>query len=175
MNKLEEMIGFVRNGRRPDVIRTLVNIISKPDLTACNFSSFVFSTIEAPTTIAHKALSLLATNTAACILTENIDLLQEAAGTKPLFAGSKEVHDMCTPHNLQQIDLLICVGLSHDDRGFIGAYKTHNPQGKVIALDFKKPTYLDSNDLLVQGDIQLNLPLIWNYLNDCYLSKNKKR
>lgn len=166
MKTLEEMIGFIQDRRRLDSIKTIVNIVSMPQATAANFASFICSTVEASPTPAHRVLSSLCTYAKTSVLSENIDLLQEAAGIKPLFAGNKSTHNLCTAENLKQIDLLICIGLSHDDRGFIGQYKQHNQQGRIVALDFKAPDYLDNQDMLLQGDIQQNLPLVWDSIKN---------
>lgn len=171
MQKLEYMIGFVRDGRRPNGVKTITTMISHPETVAQNFACFVQTAINAPPTPAHRALTLLAQYAKTTILTENIDLLHQAAGVEPLFAGTQKAHNACTIQNLTEIDLCICVGLSHDDRGFIAQYKHYNPQAKIVALDYIKPDYLDSHDMLLQGDVQVSLPLLWNKIETISRSK----
>ena len=55
---------------------------------------------------------------------------------------------------------IICIGMSHDIRGFLAAYKALNPNATIIALDQEAPCFLGENDLFVRGDLQLLLPEI---------------
>ena len=52
------------------------------------------------------------------------------------------------------------MGLSYDDRGFLGWYKQQNPQGKIIAIELNQPSYLGDEDFLAIGDIQEIVPAI---------------
>jgi hypothetical protein len=63
-----------------------------------------------------------------------------------------------TTDDIKKIDAIVCIGLSHDDRGFLAWYKLHNPNGIIIALDLKKPSYLGSEDMLILGDLHDTLP-----------------
>ncbi|MBA3953710.1 hypothetical protein H0X48_00115 [Candidatus Dependentiae bacterium] len=164
MQKLEDMLGFARNGRRPDGLKTVSTMLSNPEMVTRNFGIFVLSTIESATTLAHKRLAVLAQHLKTSIITENIDLLHEATGIRPLFAGDQKTHDLWSAQNLQEVDLVICIGLSHDDRGFIAHYKNSNAQAQIVALDYKAPNYLDDHDMLLPGDIQVNLNLLANQI-----------
>lgn len=129
------------------------------------FNTFCTSAIEAPATLAHHALHQLAQYKECCILTENVDLLHERAGSYPLFVHADSAHNI-TPKDLQAVDLLVCIGLSHDDCGFIAHYKKNNPQGMLIAINKNIPSYLSDDDYLVQDDLQTVLPYVAQCLCD---------
>jgi len=166
MSQLESMLGFVYDKNKLNPINTIGNIISEPHRIANQFIEFIHTCAKALPTEAHKALTLICMDTKSSIITENIDLLHEAAGIKPNSTACKEVHKWSSAENLQKIDMLICIGLSYDDRGFIGKYKACNQNGIVVALDLIKPRYLDHNDLVLLGDVQTNLPLLSVILNE---------
>ena len=88
------------------------------------------------------------------LLTENLDSLHEQTGIMPYRLSKHENKDAIHPDDLQKIDFVVCVGLSHDDRGFLAWYKKHHPQGRIVALDLKAPSYLGDEDYLLEGDLQ---------------------
>jgi NAD-dependent SIR2 family protein deacetylase len=100
------------------------------------------------------------------IMTENFDFLQEQAGVKPSRVSGERLKSDIDPEWLKEIDGIICIGLSYDDRGLLGWYKKINPAGKIISLDFNQPSYLGVDDYLVQGDLQTTLPEVEKQLNE---------
>jgi NAD-dependent SIR2 family protein deacetylase len=62
------------------------------------------------------------------------------------------------PEWLKDIDVVITIGLSYDDRGFLGWYKENNPNGKIIAINLSQPPYLGSEDFILKGDCQNIIP-----------------
>ena len=87
-------------------------------------------------------------------MTENFDFLHQRTGVLPYCINAGSLLKNVSPQDLQKISVVVCVGLSHDDRGFLGWYKRHNPQGTIIAFDIGMPGYLDAHDFIVQGDAQ---------------------
>lgn len=66
----------------------------------------------------------------------------------------------------KDIDAVVCVGLSHDDRGLLAFYKQHNPAGVIIAIDLKQPNYLGEEDILVMGNLQEIVPKLAKKLRE---------
>jgi hypothetical protein len=62
------------------------------------------------------------------------------------------------------VNVIVCVGLSHDDRGFLAYFKKHNPEGVIIAIDKGNPDYLSNNDYIVREDLQIVLPIMVEYV-----------
>lgn len=95
------------------------------------------------------------------LLTENLDLLHQRSGIKPLHHdGTNWLTSNVNETDLKKIDYVITVGLAGDESGFLGWYKTTHPGGTIIAINLQKPNYLDDKDLLVIGDVQQLLPLL---------------
>jgi hypothetical protein len=44
----------------------------------------------------------------------------------------------------------------------LGWYKEQNPQGKIIAIDIQKPSYLGNEDFWIKDDLQIFFPTIQN-------------
>ena len=152
MSDLERSLKFKKGFRY--FLKTAWN---NPKKITDAFFAFCRTAISSSPTEAHYALKHLAEYKNTMIITENVDLLQHKTGIKPLFAYSSTLHSI-TKNQLQEIDYVVCIGLSHDDRGFLAWYKEHNPQGKILAIDLKQPVYLANQDLFCQGDLQKALP-----------------
>lgn len=102
----------------------------------------------------HRALAEIARKLRCQILTENIDLLHERSGVRPVHVSKEEINLKVQSWMLRQVDAVITVGLSVDDRGLLALYKHYNPKGKIIAINMKWPEYLRKGDALVEGDAQ---------------------
>jgi NAD-dependent deacetylase len=135
----------------------LHHITSNPQEITQAFSDFCQSAIYGAPTHAHSALHEIAQRKQVAIVTENVDLLQQRTGSVPLFVRSGIIQTACAA-DFQEIDALICIGLSKDDCGFIAHYKKNNPQGKIIAINVGIPDYLSDQDFIVQEDLQVVLP-----------------
>jgi NAD-dependent deacetylase len=68
------------------------------------------------------------------------------------------IRDEINPLWLKDVDIIVCVGLSRDDRGFLAWYKKNNPQGKIIAINQEQPSYLGNEDYLLKGNLQKLVP-----------------
>lgn len=134
--------------------------MQQPDQVLSTFSSFCNAAFENPPTAAHIALTSLAQCCDAKVCTENFDFLHERTGIDSIRMSSSWLREHVTPAMLQEVDVVICIGMSADDRGFLGWYKEHNPNGKIVSIDLKKPSYLGSDDCLLLGDLQEVLPLL---------------
>ena len=84
-------------------------------------------------------------------------MLHQRTGIKPLFARLKEI-DTLSINDLNAIKIIVCVGLSRDDRGLLGYFKKYNPNIILIALNLNTPNYLSNTDFLLQDDLQKVLP-----------------
>lgn len=103
---------------------------------------------------AHWALKELAVKKQTEILTENLDSLHEQTGIRPYKIHADNMRRDIDTESLNQIDNIVCVGLSYDDKGFLAWYKKHNPNGKIVSLDLKQPVYLGDEDYFLQKDLQ---------------------
>lgn len=135
----------------------LSKLLLQPTYLTTAFFEFCQSAMYQQPTAAHYALHEIVIKKNCAIITENIDLLQHRTGSLPLFTHSDTIHAL-RAEDFQEIDILLCVGLSHDDCGFIARYKKYNPSGILIAVDVGIPNYLSNNDYIVQEDIQTILP-----------------
>lgn len=124
-----------------------------PEQIRAAFAVFCNSAINGEPTSAHYALKKMAQEKSVAIITENVDLLQQRTGIEPIFAYS-ELLASIPKNDWQQIDAIICIGLSHDDRGLLAWYKQHNPDGILVAIDLKVPNYLSDNDYVCLGNLQ---------------------
>lgn len=154
MDDLEKALKIKPN--KKEFIKTLY---WNPQSITQAFTDFCKTAINAQSTDAHYALHQIAQSKNVSILTENVDLLQHRTGSKPIFINSSCLYTL-TIKDFQEIDFIICVGLSHDDRGFLAHYKKNNPQGIFIAIDFNLPSYLSSKDFIIHDDLQVLLPAL---------------
>ena len=123
------------------------------------FSKFCQSAIYGNPTKAHFALKKIAEKKSISILTENVDLLQQRTGIEPIHVHSKKLHSI-PKKSLQEIDAIVCIGLSRDDRGLLAWYKQNNPKEILIAINQETPNYLSKNDYICLEDLQKVLPFI---------------
>jgi NAD-dependent SIR2 family protein deacetylase len=134
----------------------------------CNFADFCNRAFTAKPTIAHKALTDIALSQQTQIMTENFDFLHQRSGILPYCIDANSLRKNVSSQELQSIDAVICIGLSHDDRGFLSWYKKHNPQGIIIAFDIGMPDYLDDEDFLVKGDAQQTISCLRDHLLEMF-------
>lgn len=116
------------------------------------FADFCKSAIYENPTQAHLTLKNIAQEKSVAIITENFDLLHHRTGIEPLHACHETLPSISS--EWQAVDAIICIGLSHDDRGLLAWYKLHNPHGILVAIDLKTPRYLSDTDFIYLGDIQ---------------------
>ncbi len=135
------------------------SIILDPQSIAKTFGQFCQSAIDELPTAAHYALHELAYRYHCCIVTENIDLLQQRTGINPIHSHSTEITSLI-PQDLQDVDIVCCIGLSQDDCGLLAHYKSINPNGTIIAIDQALPNYVSNTDIFMQGDLQTIVPAL---------------
>lgn len=129
-------------------------LLEEPQKKQQIFAQFCEEAFTAQPTPAHNALASIALAKKTRILTENFDLLHEHAGVKAEHISGPWLRAHVNPHDLKELDAVICIALSYDDRGFLGWYKENNPHGTIVAIDLVKPSYLGNEDFLLQGDCQ---------------------
>lgn len=155
MTQLKEALGIDQTMPVDGFVRTVLN---DPETAQNQFRQFCQSAFENEPSQAHQSLAELAKFKSTKILTENFDLLQERTGIKPYHTEGASLKKDIDPKWFSDIDAIVCVGLSLDDRGLLAWYKANNPSGKIISLDLNQPTYLGEEDFLVKGDLQKILP-----------------
>lgn len=132
--------------------------VRDPEANLVALQEFRQAAAELPPTPAHEAVKELAQQSNCQILTENTDLLHERSGVRALHISGEWLRDNVRTKWLQEIDGVITVGLSADDRGFLAWYKQNNPDGKIIAVNVQQPNYVEVGDAMVEGDAQTVLP-----------------
>jgi NAD-dependent SIR2 family protein deacetylase len=157
MNELHDLLGL-ETGER--FLLSLENAIKNPREFVSNILVFHKACLFSAPTQAHLALKDIALFKNIRLITENLDCLHEASGIFPYRIDARQLRDEVGSEGLTQFDYIICIGLSYDDRGFLGWYKQYNPQGKIIAVDLQQPSYLGDEDLLAVGDLQELIPSI---------------
>jgi len=157
MNELNELLGF-QEGEM--FVFSLENVVEKPREFASKVLTFHKACLYSAPTKAHFALKELAIFKNIRLITENLDCLHEASGIFPYRIDPKHLREKVGGEYFTHVDYIICIGLSHDDHGFLGWYKKQNPFGKIIAVDLNQPSYLGDEDYLIRGDLQELIPSI---------------
>ncbi len=157
MNELMDLLGMEEGEK---FFHFLEGALNNSKEFASKISAFYKSCFYSSPTKAHYALKELAEFKNKQIVTENFDNLHESSGIYPYRINPNQLRDEVGSENLAKIDYIICIGLSYDDKGFLGWYKENNPKGKIIAIDLQKPSYLGDEDFLLIGNLQEILPSI---------------
>jgi NAD-dependent deacetylase len=155
MNELNELLGLESGSR---FLFSLEKAIESPRSFVEKIRTFHHACLYSAPTPAHEALKELSLFKMTRVLTENLDCLHEASGISPYRIDAKHLREEIGEQSVLQFDYVVCIGLSFDDRGFLGWYKKQNPQGKIIAVDIQQPSYLGDEDFWVQGDLQVLVP-----------------
>ena len=162
MHLLREML-FLENG--VDFEDWIVEIAEKsPQVLEAKIGQFFKSCFNSPPTSAHRALKQIVVQYEAPLMTENLDHLHERSGIVPNRIYPTALNTEASIERLKKTDLIICLGLSHDDRGFLAWYKEVNPNGKIVSVDLVQPNYLADDDLFLEGDVQEVLPQVFTQL-----------
>lgn len=139
----------------------LENCISNPEKYISTMNQFYRSYIDGTPTACHNALKTIALSLQAKIITENVDFLHKKTGIEVPLLEAGWAQQNITTQSLSYIDVLICIGLRSDERGFLAWYKKCNPYGSIIAINIKKPDYLEpDNDFFIEADAQIIVPTI---------------
>ena len=128
MNQLHDLLSL-ETGEK--FLPSLENAIKKPRQFASNILVFHKACLFSAPTKAHLALKDIAFFKNIRLITENLDCLHEASGIFPYRIDARHLRDEIGSEVLTQFDYIICVGLSHDDRGFLGWYKQHKEINEV--------------------------------------------
>jgi NAD-dependent deacetylase len=136
----------------------LKRVLKSPEEVIEAWKGFQEKFRKSSPTPAHWSLKDLALMMKAKIFTENYDNLHEKTGIKPIRPEASYLKENIRPEWLREIEMVVTLGLSHDDRGFLGWYKKCNSQGKILAIDLKPPSYLGEEDIFLEGDLQKVVP-----------------
>ncbi len=155
MDQLQETLGIEMSEKIDGFLKKAV---ANPQSVIDLWEGFTKAAFEKPATPAHQSLSRLAQKLKSQIFTENIDHLQERAGVKAIHLTGPWLKENVKPEWLKDINVVITVGLSYDDRGFLGWYKENNPDGKIVAVNLGQPSYLGNEDFILRGNCQKVIP-----------------
>ena len=123
-----------------------------------SWKEFERASKETPATPAHLALAEIAKKKKSVIFTENVDELHAKTEVDAIHIHGSFLRENIDPVWLKSVDCVVTVGLSFDDRGFLGWYKENNPSGIIAAVNISQPPYLGAGDILVKGDAQTVVP-----------------
>lgn len=155
MNHLKALLGM-----SADFLKYAEYVKNNEQLVLNNFAAFCHRAFTAESTPAHKAIAAIALAKKIQVMTENFDFLHQRSGIMPFEVSAQAVSQNIVPQDMQDVDALVCVGMSADDKGLLQWYKDHNPLGKIIAFNLIVPEYVDGNDWVVLGDLQKTLPAV---------------
>jgi NAD-dependent SIR2 family protein deacetylase len=137
-----------------------------PEQVVTKILSFVATGRDAPPTAAHHALKALSQRIGCQIVSGNFDRLHERTGIRPYRLSDHKWTRELTVSDYKEIDLIVCLGMSHDIDGFLASYKQNNPGGRLLAVDYKTPDFLGSDDYFLEGDLQKLLPVLAQELSN---------
>lgn len=152
MHKLAKLLPFDKKG--------IERAVNNPKQMVRNIRFFYRACYLGSPTRAHKSLKNIIMGRETALLTENLDQLHQRSGINPFCVTALAVKQEIGANRLKQVDAIICVGLSRDDKGLLSWYKELHPEGKIISIDLQQPSYLGENDFLLRGDIQQVIPQI---------------
>jgi len=155
MDQLQELLGIEMSEKIDGFFK---KAITNPQSVIDSWEEFTKAAFEKPATSAHQSLGILAQKLKSQIFTENLDHLQEKTGVKAIHLTGSWLKENLQPEWLKDIDLVITIGLSFDDRGFLSWYKKNNPTGKIMAINLNQPSYLGNEDFILKGDCQKIIP-----------------
>ena len=144
--------------KRATVDQFAKDLLNNPEKLVKIVQNFHTSVCDAKPTAAHNAIRDLAFYKSAQILTDNHDKLHEKSGIMPIQTRFEHLEQNLTQDVAQKIEIIICIGSSHDFKAVLGRYKRLNPLGLIIAINKEQPNYLGNEDFFVQGDIQELVP-----------------
>jgi len=116
MEDLKNALGIQKTVKVDEFTR---NYINNPQVIFEVWNKFIES-LDNPPTEAHKSLAQLAQKLNSKILSENFDHLQEGSGVEAIRISGPWLKANIQPEWLKNIDAVITIGLSDDDRGFLG-------------------------------------------------------
>ncbi|HMT01194.1 MAG TPA: Sir2 family NAD-dependent protein deacetylase [Candidatus Absconditabacterales bacterium] len=149
MKTLKQKLGI--NINEDNFLRTFAG---DPEKAFEPWQHFIYTSKYNSPTKAHYALKEISKKLGCQIFTENSDFLQKNTGIEDLPISGPWIRKNISPEQIKKIDYILTFGLSFDDRGFLYWYKKINPNGKIIAFNLSKPSYLGKEDFLLKGDIQ---------------------
>lgn len=159
MDQLEELLGVRRD---LGFLETIRGFLEHPEQLQQAIEKFFRLSFQNVPTSAHYAIRDLANSKCVHVLTENLDHLHELSGVQPIRIQPREFLDTFSSEDWRRIDYLLCIGLSHDDRGFLSWYKEQNPKGTIISIDLNRTDYLGDEDFWMPADAQEILPRLLN-------------
>ena len=134
--------------------------LRQPEEVVKRVLSFYQTARDSDPTAAHYSLERLARFKECQIVSGNFDRLHERAGSVPFRVYYEDWREKVELEWFKEIDVILCLGMSHDIDAFLAAYKKENPEGVIVAFDVGAPSFLGSEDFLLKGDLQKTLPAV---------------
>lgn len=152
MDKMREQLGLNSYQSVDEFTRMLM---FKPEELKGKLQKLQAPFFGAPT-LAHLALAEIQKLTGVRIVTENLDMLGEAAGQDLITRDN--IDKTFSNKELGDIDYIITVGLGTDDSNLLWRFKQVSPTGCIVAVNIIPPTYLDTTDYYLEGNAQEIIP-----------------
>jgi len=146
------------------VDRFLRTVIIKPGDIILYLFHF-FTNLKGKPTPAHSSLKRISAKLNAEIFSENFDGLHQKAGSKVIHNSHPLWKKRINEKWLKGIDVICALGVSRDWDGFLKRYKAHNPNGIIIAINLKPPSYLGKDDIFLRRDLQRAIPQLEKEFN----------
>jgi hypothetical protein len=119
----------------------------------------------APPTAVHESIAQIAQRKNASILNANFGTLLERTGAKVFSIWSEEDIEKLLKV-LDFPELVLTIGLGRDHKGILQAYKSQFPEGKILAINYEQPIYLDDRDYWLRGDLEKLTPLLASIIGE---------
>lgn len=149
MNQLKQELQIKDN---EEIDGLLKNLLTKSSVTKKSWELFFDKMDNSEPSQCHKAIYSIAKKMNKVVFTENLDLLHQRSWVKAYVPDTEIFND--TP----QIDFIVTMWLSHDDRWMLAYCRKENPQIRFISINPQKVEYLSNNDIWCNGDCQILVP-----------------
>lgn len=160
---LMRLMGYQKNRNDTENLADTLNAINNrlPELMSGLDTAHRAFIVGTPTA-GHRAIASMSNLLHRPTLTDNRDLIQQAAGTQaihvhqltPFTNGPWQPPVSC---DAKDIDGVIVCGMGGDRRGFLQWLKSNNPQAEIIHMDIVPSNQMKA-DRFIQGDLQTLLP-----------------
>ncbi len=151
---MQELIQSIQLDKEKDVDWLLLSVLTDPWELERRWRSFADRMRDAQPSPAHLALTRFCLDQNVQLFTENFDLLHQRAGIIPIIPEWPWFEKNLSLEEIRQIEYVVTVGLSEDDRGLLAYLRKHNPQIIIISINPNLVSYLGQQDIWFADDCQ---------------------
>lgn len=154
MDELKNSLGI--DGEKP-IDELLQLLYSQPTTIEDRWLKFFDKMDNTSPSVAHRAIADIAYKQNYKVMTENLDLLHQKTHIVPEIP-STEFFEKDSIEDIESLDYIITIWLSHDDRWMLAYCKKINPQLRIISINPKIAEYISKDDYQLSDDCQKILP-----------------